>query len=286
MVKSPDPIWGDIKKLAWLGIVIVAIVTTIIFSAAPQVRNSIGFKLLIGVLVTIAVVYFSWFAKRKPPMAGRLLETIGLLALWGTQWSIANRFALLVWIVLLYGFLLYTGGLYLFGKAYYDLLGFSTIGLAVPIAWKSRAYAYLSDYIDLSFTKFALIGSLILSLGVALPLAQKGLIRLERKLVKNRLSFVMIVFLLAFTLLFTTLAHFNFILDDGEPEVYTAVIVDKEVIAGSKGRTSYRLVLELEQSVVSLRVSRLEYEAYDVGDDYSVRLYQGALGEAFYISNE
>lgn len=286
-VKTPGPIGDDFKKLARVGIVIVAIVVSIILSANPQVRSSSGFRLLIGVLVTIPVLYFSWFAKRKPPMAGRVLETIGLLALWGMQWSIASRFALLVWIVLLYGLLIYMGGLYLFGKAYYDLLGYSTLGLAVPIVTQGRRYAYLSDDMDLTFTKIALIGSLILSLGVAFPLATKGLIRLKSNTVKARLTFAVIVFMLSFGLLFTTFAHFNFILDEGETEEYTAVIIDKDVIGtGSKRRRSYWLELQLEQSVVSLQVSGLEYEAYEVGDPYSVRLYQGALGEAFYISNE
>ena len=80
--------------------------------------------------------------------------------------------------------------------------------------------------------------------------------------------------------------HFNYLLDSDEPTAYTVEIVDKETHVShrrGKRKTSYTVLFLVEGKPYGVNVSEAEYNAYKIGDPYSIDLYRGALGKPFVI---
>lgn len=83
--------------------------------------------------------------------------------------------------------------------------------------------------------------------------------------------------------------HLNYALDFSEPQRYELIIEEKEYAPSSGGRYStphYKFLFNLNGKEINLWVSSSEYEKYEVGDLYAIDLYNGALGEPFYISGK
>lgn len=81
--------------------------------------------------------------------------------------------------------------------------------------------------------------------------------------------------------------HFNYLLDSSEPTAYMVEVVDKEERHTSTRnggqRTHYYLEIVVEGKKYSIDVGESTYESYDVGDPYSLEMYQGAFERAFVI---
>jgi len=79
--------------------------------------------------------------------------------------------------------------------------------------------------------------------------------------------------------------NLNYAFDTSEPEVCTAVIIDKDRTSGSRRRSSrYDFDVAYDGEEFSLYVSRSEYKFYEVGDTVRFYKYKGAFGKPFYIS--
>ena len=77
--------------------------------------------------------------------------------------------------------------------------------------------------------------------------------------------------------------NLNYAFDTSEPEICTAVILDKDRGGGRKHRR-YDFDVAFDGEEFSLYVSSSEYAFYDVGDTVTFYKYKGAFGKPFYIS--
>lgn len=76
--------------------------------------------------------------------------------------------------------------------------------------------------------------------------------------------------------------NLNYAFDTSEPEVCTAVILDKDRTGSKHPRYEFEVAYDGEE--FSLYVSSSEYAFYDVGDTVRFYKYKGAFGKSFYIS--
>jgi hypothetical protein len=60
-------------------------------------------------------------------------------------------------------------------------------------------------------------------------------------------------------------------------------IADKDIDSSRSG-TYYEFILVYEGKEIELDVSQSEYFQYEIGDSFSVDLYQGFFGDAYYIA--
>lgn len=271
------------------GLAIFAVVIGMLFlEYSPELqpfRESIWHSLMWKTVITLLVLYFTWFPKRRPPLAGKLIESLVLLLLWGMKWIPSVKLRLLVLMLLLYGLLFYGFYLYLFKQEHYGVLNWTAVGLALFLFAQLSLYSYLSGFKGLPFWQIALVVALIVGIVFAV-LLHKGFILLKDDRIGERICWTMIAFGVGFVLMVTTLTHLNYILDNSEPEPYSAVITEKELSGGgTKSVTSYVFVLETEHSTFKLEVTQSEYYAYEIGEEYQVQLHKGAFGEAFYVSD-
>ena len=77
--------------------------------------------------------------------------------------------------------------------------------------------------------------------------------------------------------------HLNYTLDFSSPQEYTVTIEDKHHIKRRKGKDTYKLELTVDGQTIKQEVDSDDYDAYEIGDDYSVQKYNGAFGKVFYL---
>lgn len=100
----------------------------------------------------------------------------------------------------------------------------------------------------------------------------------------SRILCVLVGCLLSVFLVRTVLLHLNYALDfDGSVE-YTSVIEDKEYERRHKRGNTYKFKVTAGGESFYLRVNSLEYDRYEVGDEYSFHKYGGAFGVPFYVA--
>ena len=82
------------------------------------------------------------------------------------------------------------------------------------------------------------------------------------------------------------ISHFNYIFDTSDPVEIQAEILYKDIIRHRKSPDEYAFGVEIDGKSFEVKVSYDEYEEYDEGDVYLFKKYNGAFGEAFYLSEE
>ncbi len=100
---------------------------------------------------------------------------------------------------------------------------------------------------------------------------------------------VMFAILLGFVFGFFSAQSLNYALDTSTPTEYEYQITDKTISSGHRrrgrsGSKSYYLWLETGEGEMKFSVTKGDYENYEIGDVYTVALYDGAFDEPYYIS--
>lgn len=125
----------------------------------------------------------------------------------------------------------------------------------------------------------------LIALLVGIPL---GVLMTVRKIrnagTSSRILSVLVGCLLSVFLLHTLLLHLNYALDFDASVEYTSVIEDKEYERRHKGGNIHKLKVTADGESFYLRVNSLEYDRYEVGDEYSFQKYGGAFGVPFYVA--
>ena len=155
---------------------------------------------------------------------------------------------------------------------------FACLGLGLLFVFKWSDYEYVSGIIC-PFWQVWLVLAVLVGGFVTLKWLRK-----EMKFWGCFGSFLLIAFV-TFVILGVSASHFNFALDTSEPEVIRATVLDTNVGTRRMGPNIYSIRVEIDGERFSIRVPYAEYDQYEPGDIYSFKKYEGALGEAFYISN-
>jgi len=139
----------------------------------------------------------------------------------------------------------------------------------------SQYYCYAEGYFPF------LIPALILGILVGIGLA---FLKRDKSAGTKALVSSLILFCIISTFAMNVLIkHLNYTLDFSSPEEYTVTVEDKHYTKRRKGKDTYKLEITIDGQTIKQEVSSDDYNAYEVGDDYSVQKYNGAFGKVFYL---
>ena len=117
-----------------------------------------------------------------------------------------------------------------------------------------------------------------------------GIISIVKNATKKKKFFscvgwFLLIFILAFGLLYFTVCDLNYALDRSVPTEYAAVIQKKEINRTRRGPDDYKFEFNINGNEISLSVPSGDYSSHEVGDYYRIVRYEGAFAP-FYMSKE
>ena len=151
------------------------------------------------------------------------------------------------------------------------LLAFSMLLLSAD----SQYYCYADGYFPFLIPTL-ILGTLV---GTGLAFLKRDKSDSTKAFVVSLISFCVIsIFIMNILII-----HLNYTLDFSSPQEYTVTIEDKHHINRRKGKDTYKLELTVDGQTIKQGVDSDDYDAYEIGDDYSVQKYNGAFGKVFYL---
>ncbi len=231
-------------------------------------------------LLAIPTVIAVWMPTENPPSAKKKALTTAVVLLW--------RFPALLLsykLVLLIDMMLLILLIIQICCAYSKPQGNGSLGLV----WMAEALPLTAYIVMRSFEYEILNGDFwMLPLVAALMAGVAIVILFFRKRYRfwGKLGMFLLIFVLLFIAIRAYTVHLNYALSMDEPEAFEMTVIDKERNRGHgrRSRTSYYLTCEHESEELTVKVSWLEYQTYDIHDSYAMSYYQGAFGKPFYLS--
>lgn len=120
----------------------------------------------------------------------------------------------------------------------------------------------------------------IIGVILCLLLLLKGVLKFE-EISSNILSLVF-AFLISFMVISTFLHTFNYCFDTSEPEVIITEVLDKTT-KGSGRTESHHIYVNVNNQELDFRIGYRKYKNIEIGEMVNVNLYDGFLGDAYYI---
>ena len=262
---------------------VVAVSFFLVHPSLQSVRDTLAFSIILKMIPTGLLLYFAWIAKCRPPKAGQIIMTLMASVPWQGFLFSSTRLVVLNATVLTFvgiGYLLFIN---VMQDKNNKPLCYATAMLSLVLLLQMQYYSYLDGK-----THFWIVSLVLASLaGIAVYcLIHRGLNwLLDEDTILERISVCFIVTAIVFVLSWSTANNMNYFLDFSEPEEYCMTIVDKQMRSSRSG-TYYELVLVYNENEVTLGVSQSTYFQNEIGDVFSVALYQGFWGEPYYIADE
>ena len=94
-------------------------------------------------------------------------------------------------------------------------------------------------------------------------------------------------FIISFLITFSIPSHLNYLFDFEEPKEFWAKIEEKDIrIVHTRKRDSkyHYFYFNIDGKEIKMDVSESEYEFYEEGEYYPIKLYSGAFDDPFYFS--
>lgn len=131
-----------------------------------------------------------------------------------------------------------------------------------------------------SLVLWSLLPTAIIS-SVLMVLLWKGKIDTKDE---SRWIYIILFIMGPFFLCFLCTSFFNYTLDGSEPITYTTEIIELDVHTGSRSVTTYNVTFLYEGEEHTVGVSSTMYFTLQVGDDFSISVYQGFFGFEYMIA--
>ena len=267
----------------WLLLIFGAMLVLMFLMYRPELqsmRDSLGYQIVVKMIPTGVLLFFAWVAKSRPPKAGQIIMTLMAVVFWLSLIIPSRRILLLSVMILVFvgiGYLLY---LWLqSGKIHKPLLA-ATAFFCLMFMQFNMDYTFLDGkehYWQISLVLALVVGA------VGCYLMMKGMIVLEDDRISEKICWCFVATFAAFVLFWTTVTNLNYLLDFSQPQQCFMTIADKDIDSSRSG-TYYEFILVYEGKEIELDVSQSEYFQYEIGDSFSVDLYQGFFGDAYYIA--
>ena len=291
--------WGKMLLIllliaAWVGIMFVFVAPSLL-----EFRSSLLFSCFLFGAITLPVSWYVWVRKRKSPLIERMVATIPLIWLWGSGLIPSGQVRILVWTVIFYGMIGYFLYLFYLSQTTYEsqlmeCIGIEAVWLGIIYAVNALKYSLVPTSFPLVLWLPALIIAFICAVVIVILLMKgwlvlplmKGRILSPRARLFDQICVGITLPCMIFIFLVFSAMNLNYALDFGAPVSYTACVVDKEYSYSSRGGSSFDLILELNGETFELDVSESDYYSHEIGDDFAVKLHQGAFGVPYYIASE
>ena len=122
-----------------------------------------------------------------------------------------------------------------------------------------------------------------LTIGITVGVLLSVVFFWKGKSIATRILIMILSCLVCVVFSWAMITNLNYLLDFSEPKYYSAVIEDKDFDHHRKSPDSYEFKLTADGKSFYLEVPRSTYKAYDVGDTYSFKKYNGAFGKPFFL---
>ncbi|MCI2068325.1 MAG: hypothetical protein LKJ88_01970 [Bacilli bacterium] len=295
--KNPN---HNIKRpINWLSISTLAVLALIfllsVLPALKPFRKTLWFFLIDYTLFSalLGLIIFNSRNKKPIKLDGIIIYILTVLTLFGSLFFKSFRLRILVASILPLVFLSYAAFRLLFSRSSNVTspvcCGLGSLLIAL-ILFADDEIKYLSDYFYFwlpSLIVSLVFGSLFLYLIIAHQELFPSLKETKSPLgVKGLIAFYS---LFAYTVFFfggwAYASSWNFAFDNSTPTEEIFTIKDKDTRYVYRGGTSYYFVLEKnQQKTVRMGVSLDTYTSYQIGDAYTLKIYQGAFNAPYYTS--
>ena len=234
------------------------------------------------ILLSAALLYFSYFWKKENPLLANVILIIAACMPWFTFMGMSQRQILLSEMVLMY---VSIGALLYFNIKYHcsswQVLSLSAFFMVSMIHTSDR-YTYIVDGEDMQNWPVYLAAAIVVAV-VFIVLAAKNIIYIKDDRASESIGLCLFAALLGYVLSSVTINNLNYMLDQSEPAVYEMVIEEKNIDRGYKSRTDYYIFFDHGGKELKMEVSSETYAAHEVGDTVPVMLYDGAFDKPYFI---
>ena len=227
-------------------------------------------------------LYFSYFWKKDNPIAAKVILIITACIPWLITLGVPQRYLTLIETLLVFASI--AALLYWNIKAHCSHAPVLAVALYTMMSTlKSfQRYTYVDITAELQYWPVYLTCGVATAVGMGYLLS-RGYYHLKDDRTSEKVAACIIAAFLGFMLPWVTVNNLNYMLDTSEPTVYELTIGEKNVDNSSKGPSSYYLIVGRNGQQLEMEVTPSEYRRYEVGDKLPVSLYEGALGDAYYI---
>lgn len=275
--------------LGGLGAAFAVFLGVLYLTTSPELqsfRNSLAYQLIVRLAITLPLVYFTWFhpkKPKKPPLIGRLLSTALILTVWLPLLIESPKINILFNLTIFWGLLGYILYRYSAKGESYAVLYAELLGMVFWLIGTGNDYTFVNASHSLHFWQWGLVLALI-GMGVTVFFLCRHKIRLKDNRLSEKLGLVFAVGFAVFVFCTYTAYNLNYALDFSDPVIYTVEIEEKDIVSGYKQSTRHSFTFTIEGKTVKLNIPKSDYYAYEVGDVYTVKCYEGAFGDNFYLN--
>lgn len=295
--KTKDKKREAAKKVLLLVGAVIACIALIFWTREPAffgIRYSLPYRIAVLVAVSAALCLFAFHPFFAQPVYGKVLLAAGAVLVWFTLFLSDRAQCLLLFA---YGTLSLAVDAFFFlyemRKEKHDeryvpkgiprLTQVLTAAVALLLVVREGLYW---EYIQSEFPFWlpSLIAAVCLcALSVICVFFLKDLLRKK----SERVLVPVLTLTFSFLFVWVALGVFNYSLDTGTPQQIVADVYDMRVSSGGRGPTVYELTLQTrEGEEITLNVGQRVWHEVKEGDRVTVSLYEGALGEPYYIYEE
>lgn len=285
------------KKVLIIVGVILACIALFIWVNEPAffgIRSSLPYRIAVLAAVSAALCLFAFHPFFTQPVYGKVLLVAGAVLVWFTLFLSDRAVCLLLFA---YGTLSLAldACFFLYGvwkESRDDRYRFKNIPRLTQIL--TAAFALLLvlretfkwEYVQSEFPFWlpSLIAAVCLGvLSLVVVLFLKGLPWRKRE----KFLVPVLTLFISFLFVWVALCVFNYTLDSGVPQRIEADVCDRDIHSGGRTPTVYELTLQTRDGKeIALNVSQKVWHELKEGDRIIVSLYDGALGESYYIYEE
>lgn len=252
------------------------------YPSLQPMRDSWIYIIISKAAISGVILYFTWLRKKRPPIFEKIAVSIFALLPWAPLFIKSGRAILLVQMILFYILLIIFIKHFSTDKKYTTVTNAVTLFIGMIIILSVKDYTYLHNSEGIHFWEIALIIALLVA-AVFTILMVNNIIKLEDDRTSERIMAPILVLGMTFILVAFTISNLNYSLDFSKPVDYAATVLEKRIDTGYRSPTDYVFSANVNGEEKEFNVTQSEYFHKNIGDSFSVRLYQGAFGHEYYI---
>lgn len=275
-----------------VGLIAVYALIAFVFQspALVEFRDSLAFNLVFLILISVALLLVAFLPVCKQPIRAQIGLLIAVALIWINAFCFTVRVSCLIYY--------FSGvamtvaeGIYALMHVKQDsretmkpsktliLIGVVCFLFAMLITSRATAITGFPFWLPAVITSGV---ATVVSIAIVVIVGKRAAEPMTRATKANLILIPIGVLIIAFLFVFLSCSAWNFGFDTSKPYDCACTVTDKKISSGARQATSYTLYLDYEGKSIHVDVSDTDYYSYEVGDDITVRLYEGALGEAYY----
>lgn len=275
---------NGIKEIIfWIVLVIIGVFS--IVCDTPKFTTGTGriiLLVIINLLITGLIIYFSFFCDKKNRVKGFLLilAVATIIFIWlrhfislKAELTISAVLTVITVSCAVYRYLRFEQkNKVLFGISIYYVL------FNLMQAMNFSIIDNDSVILDIAIVLFAIICTLV---SILLIIKNKYLKDIG---LANKIFLPFLVLLFSASISFSLIVNLNYSLDKSEPIVKSGTIVEQQLDSGYRRITSFKFIIDIDGEEIYIEVPGDEYYSYKVGDTYEASFYKGFFDIPFYTA--